>query len=143
MSTPFANLPAPPYYAVVFSSLRRGGDDDGYVAAAGRMVELAREQPGFLGVESMRGADGFGITVSYWESEEAIRAWRRHAEHAATRERGRARWYGHFELRVAKVERAHGGDADGGLQIGNASCRASVCQYVYNSVVASSFKKQI
>src|SRR3546814_13547210 len=80
MSTPFANLPAPPYYAVVFSSLRRGGDDDGYVAAAGRMVELAREQPGFLGVESTRGADGFGITVSYWESEEAIRAWRRHAE---------------------------------------------------------------
>src|SRR3546814_4424876 len=86
MSTPFANLPAPPYYAVVFSSLRRGGDDDGYVAAAGRMVELAREQPGFLGVESTRGAAGFGITVSYWESEEAIRAWRRHAEHAATRE---------------------------------------------------------
>src|SRR3546814_11032024 len=64
-------------YAVVFSSLRRDGDDDGYAAAADRMVELAREQPGFLGVESTRGADGFGITVSYWESEEAIRAWRR------------------------------------------------------------------
>src|SRR3546814_1449398 len=108
MSTPFANLPAPPYYAVVFSSLRRGGDDDGYVAAAGRMVELAREQPGFLGVESTRGADGFGITVSYWESEEAIRAWRRHAEHAGTREQGSARWYGHLEIRGAKVVRAYG-----------------------------------
>ena len=114
MTTPFANLPAPPYYAVVFSSRRRAGDDDGYAAAAERMVELAREQPGFLGVESTRGADGFGITVSYWESEEAIRAWRRHAEHAATREQGRARWYAHFEIRVARVERAYGWDAGGG-----------------------------
>src|SRR3546814_16566357 len=85
MSTPFANLPAPPYYAVVFSSLRRGGDDDGYVAAAGRMVELAREQPGFLGVESTRGADGLGITRSSWESAEAILAWPRHADHATPR----------------------------------------------------------
>src|SRR3546814_18492085 len=79
MTTPFANLPPPPYYAVVFSSLRRDGGDDGYAAAADRMVELAREQLGFLGVESTRGADGFGITVSYWESEEAIRAGPRHA----------------------------------------------------------------
>jgi len=113
MTTPFATLPAPPYYAVVFSSQRREGDD-GYGAAADRMVELAREQPGFLGVESTRGADGFGITVSYWQSEEAIRAWRRHAEHTATREQGRARWYGHFEIRVAKVERAYGWDAGAG-----------------------------
>ena len=113
MTTPFANLSAPPYYAVIFSSQRRDGDD-GYAAAAERMVELAREQPGFLGVESTRGADGFGITVSYWESEEAIHAWRLHAEHAATREQGRARWYAHFEIRIAKVERAYGWDMAGG-----------------------------
>ena len=114
MTTPFAKLPQPPYHAVIFSSLRRDDDDDGYAAAADRMVELAREQPGFLGVESTRGADGFGITVSYWESEAAIHAWRRHAEHAATREQGRARWYDHFEIRVAKVERAYGWDAGSG-----------------------------
>src|SRR3546814_9341422 len=104
MTTPFATLPPPPYYAGVFSSLRRDGGDDGYAAAADRMVELAREQPGFLGVESTRGADGFGITVSYWESEEAIRAWRRHAEQAATREQGRARWHGHFGMRAGEGE---------------------------------------
>ncbi len=69
----FAQLPPPPYYAVIFSSQRRDGDD-GYAATAGRMVELAATQPGFLGIESTRGADGFGITVSYWESEDAIRA---------------------------------------------------------------------
>ena len=114
MRTPFAALPRPPYYAVIFSSRRRDGGDDGYAAAADRMVALAREQPGFLGVESTRCADGFGITVSYWESEEAIRDWRRHAEHAATRERGRERWYAHFELRIAKVERAYGWDLAGG-----------------------------
>ena len=108
---PFAVLPQPPYYAVIFSSVRHdggGGGADGYDATAARMVELARGQPGFLGVESTRGVDGFGITVSYWTSEEAIAGWRRHAEHALARERGREAWYRHFEVRVARVERAYG-----------------------------------
>ncbi len=105
----FAALPSPPYWAVVFSSRRSAGDDAGYGEAATRMVELARQQPGFLGVESARGDDGFGITVSYWDSETAIAAWRAHAEHAAVRATGRRDWYRHFELRVAKVERAYGG----------------------------------
>ena len=104
----FADLPPTPYYAVVFSSLRNGADEAGYQAAAARMLELAAQQPGYLGAESARGADGFGITVSYWASEAAIGAWKHHAEHAATRTHGRTHWYEHFELRVAKVERAYG-----------------------------------
>jgi heme-degrading monooxygenase HmoA len=104
----FASTPAPPYYAVVFTSQRQG-EDDGYGAMADRMQELAAQQPGYLGVESARGADGLGITVSYWASEADILAWRRNAEHTLARERGRSRWYSHFELRVAKVERAYGG----------------------------------
>ena len=107
--TPFAELPPPPYYAVIFSSLRTPDDDTGYAAMADRMVELAATQPGYLGVESTRGADGFGITVSYWRSEEDIRNWRRNAEHTLAREQGRTTWYEHYELRVAKVERAYGG----------------------------------
>lgn len=103
----FARLPEPPYYAVIFSS-RRGVDDQGYEQTAARMVELAAQQTGFLGGESARGADGFGITVSYWASEEAIAGWRRHAEHRIAQERGRADWYAHYELRVARVERAWG-----------------------------------
>lgn len=108
MDDAFARLPQPPYYAVIFSSRRNGDDDAGYAQAAQRMVELAAQQPGYLGVESTRGDDGFGITVSYWESEAAIAAWRQHAEHAATRAYGRQHWYEHYELRVAKVERAYG-----------------------------------
>ncbi|MFD0739024.1 antibiotic biosynthesis monooxygenase family protein [Lysobacter koreensis] len=109
----FARLPAPPYYAVIFSSRRSTtdgviDDDAGYAQAAQRMVELAAQQPGFLGVESTRDADGFGITVSYWTDEAAIVAWKRQAEHAATRAYGREHWYDHYELRVAKVERAYG-----------------------------------
>jgi heme-degrading monooxygenase HmoA len=104
----FARLPEPPYYAVVFSSLRNADDEAGYAAAARRMLELAAQQPGFLGAESARGTDGFGITVSYWASERDISAWKHQAEHAATRAHGRRHWYEHFELRVAKVERAYG-----------------------------------
>ena len=103
-----AVTPAPPYFAVIFASRRRDGDQ-GYGATAERMAELAAQQPGYLGVETCRDADGFGITVSYWRSEEDIRNWRRNAEHTLARERGRSDWYEHYELRVAKVERAYAG----------------------------------
>ena len=103
-----ATTPQPPYYAVIFSSVRTGQDDQGYAAAADRMVQLASEQPGYLGVDSVRDANGVGITVSYWSSEAAIAAWRRHAEHTIVREQGRKSWYVEYELRVAKVERAYG-----------------------------------
>jgi heme-degrading monooxygenase HmoA len=107
----FAKTPKPPYYAVIFSSQRNGRGEADYAAAADRMFELVQRQPGFLGAESTRGADGFGITVAYFDSEENIARWRNHTEHAATRERGKREWYEHFELRVAKVERAYGGPA--------------------------------
>lgn len=105
----FARTPEPPYVAVIFTSLRTTQDAAGYAAAADRMVELAAQQPGFLGAESVRGADGFGITVSYWASEQAVAAWKRDAEHQAAQAAGHARWYEHFEMRVARVERAYGG----------------------------------
>ena len=106
----FAKTPAPPYHAVIFSSQRSEGEA-GYNAMADRMVELAATQSGYLGIETCRGDDGFGITVSYWRSEADIAAWKRNAEHAVARQRGREQWYCHFELRVAKVERAYGGPA--------------------------------
>ncbi|KAB0487205.1 Heme-degrading monooxygenase HmoA [Pseudomonas reinekei] len=99
-----ANSPPAPYFAVIFTSLRTEGDQ-GYAEAAERMVELARQQPGFLGVESARGDDGLGITVSYWASEVAILAWKQHPEHSAIRERGRSTWYAHCHTRVCRVER--------------------------------------
>ncbi|WP_248752471.1 antibiotic biosynthesis monooxygenase [Pseudomonas sp. MWU15-20650] len=105
-----AKTPAPPYYAVIFSSLRTDGDQ-GYGQAATRMLELAHEQPGFLGVESAR-EDGLGITVSYWDSEAAILAWKQQVEHRAVREQGRSTWYSAFHTRVCRVERAYGFDAN-------------------------------
>jgi heme-degrading monooxygenase HmoA len=105
----FAKTPKPPYYAVIFTSQRNGKGEADYNAAADRMFELVTQQPGFLGAESTRDADGFGITVAYFDSEENILRWRNHGEHAATRARGKREWYEHFEVRVAKVERAYGG----------------------------------
>lgn len=102
----FASTPRPPYYAVIFSSQRTDGDN-GYGASADRIAELAAQQPGFLGMESTRGADGFGITVAYFDSEENIRAWKRNTEHADARQKGREVWYSHYEIRIAKVERAY------------------------------------
>ena len=111
MSTPtFARLPDPPYYAVIFSSQRTAGDQ-GYVATAQRMGGLAQQQPGFLGMESARGAEGFGITVAYFTDEASIAAWKANMEHREAQRMGHTTWYEHFELRIAKVERAYGGPA--------------------------------
>lgn len=98
----------PPYYAVIFSS-RRTTVDEGYAAVADRMVELAARQPGFLGVESVRGADGFGITVSYWSTLADIAAWKAQAEHRVAQSMGKQKWYSAFETRIARVERAYRG----------------------------------
>jgi len=99
-----AKTPPPPYFAVIFTSLRTDGDD-GYAQTADEMLRLAAAQPGFLGVESAR-EEALGITVSYWETEEAIAAWRRHADHQAAQRAGRERWYRAYALRVARDERA-------------------------------------
>lgn len=103
----FAQLPEPPYYAVIFSSQRTEGDE-GYNAMSDLMVELAATQTGFLGIESTRGADGFGITVSYWRTPEDIAAWKANAQHRQAQALGHRTWYDHFEIRIAKVERAYG-----------------------------------
>jgi len=96
-----------PYYAVIFTSVRTDGDN-GYGDTARRMVELASGMPGFLGVDSVRGGDGLGITVSYWRSEADIAHWRQHAEHQVAQEGGRDGWYSEYTVRIAKVERAYG-----------------------------------
>lgn len=106
----FAKTPEPPYYAVIFTSTRTTVDD-GYQDVAARMVELASARPGFLGVESTRGADGLGITVSYWSSLEAIAAWKAQGEHRIAQGNGHRKWYEHFETRIARVERAYSGPA--------------------------------
>jgi heme-degrading monooxygenase HmoA len=106
----FASGLEPPYFAVIFSALRTEGDRE-YGATAQRMVELAQGMPGYLGIESARGDDGFGITVSYWRDEASIAGWRKYGEHRLAQERGKLEWYSHYELRIARVERAYSGPA--------------------------------
>lgn len=99
-----ATTPHPPYYAVIFTSVRTD-IEDGYEETAERMIELARQQQGFLGVESAR--NELGITVSYWESLEAIVQWKNNAEHTRARAQGRKLWYKSYHTRICKVERAY------------------------------------
>lgn len=94
--------------AVIFVSKRTGEDEDGYLAAADAMAVLAAQQPGHAGMESVRGADGLGITISYWRDEASARAWRDQPEHVRIRELGRARWYEWYSLQVTRVERGYG-----------------------------------
>jgi len=107
MTEALAATPQPPYYAVVFTSRRTPADDAGYAAMAEAMEALAARQPGYLGLENARGADGTGITVSYWADFESVRAWKQHAEHLVAQRLGREQWYQRYFLRVCRVERAY------------------------------------
>jgi len=99
-----ARTPDPPYWAVIFTSVRNRQPDDKFDETDEQMMALAARQPGFLGVETA--ASDIGITVSYWADEESIANWRRNADHEFAQYEGRTRWLDAYELRVARVERA-------------------------------------
>jgi heme-degrading monooxygenase HmoA len=107
-SPAFADLPEPPYTAVIFSSVRAPLDVAGYAEMAIAMDALARQQPGFLGVESARDDSRLGITVSYWRTADDARRWKGVADHLAAQQRGRTEWYESYRVRIATVERAYG-----------------------------------
>jgi heme-degrading monooxygenase HmoA len=100
-----AQTPSPPYYAVIFTSVRTDGDN-GYSEMSARMIELVKDQDGFLGMESAR--NEICITVSYWRDMESIKKWRENMEHTFARAKGRSDWYQSFKVRIAKVERDYG-----------------------------------
>ena len=100
-----ADTPNPPYYAVIFTSIK-SETDDGYEEMAEKMVNLAKIQDGFLGLESAR--NEVGITVSYWRDLESIKKWRENSEHTIARETGRKLWYQEFKVRIALVEKEYG-----------------------------------
>lgn len=108
-----AATPEGSYYAVIFTSVRTAVDE-GYAATSERMEELAKRQPGFLGIESAR--EGVGITVSYWADLDSIRKWKRELEHAEAQRRGRQQWYEAYRIRIARVEREYGWSKDAAEQ---------------------------
>lgn len=107
MSNSITSALTPPYYAVIFTSIRTA-TDEGYGAMASAMAELAAQQPGFIGIDSARDpVTGIGITVAYWRDEDSIVRWRENAKHAVARQLGREKWYEQFAVHVAKVERSY------------------------------------
>jgi heme-degrading monooxygenase HmoA len=95
---------------VIFSSLRQADEVSAaaaYAKMGDEMVALAAEQPGYLGVESARDSTGFGVTVSYWTSNEAAARWKKVARHSVAQQRGKDEWYAYYTTRVATVERCY------------------------------------
>ncbi|MGE6628854.1 antibiotic biosynthesis monooxygenase family protein [Bacillus sp. NPDC077027] len=101
----FTQTPAPPYYAVIFTSKRTNCEPKEYAAAAQQMENLAKDLDGFLGIESVRDEHGVGITVSYWHSLAAIKEWKEHTAHQRVQKKGKTDWYKSYTTRICKVER--------------------------------------
>lgn len=102
--------------AVIFLSKRNGEDAQGYGEAADDMRREAERQPGYVGIQSVRGEDGIGITISYWQDDAAAQAWKANPAHAAIRDQGRAKWYDWYELTVAQVTRGYAWKKSGSSQ---------------------------
>ena len=100
-----AKTPKPPYFAVIFSTIRTNVDE-GYLEMAEKMEVLAQKQEGYLGIESAR--SDVGITVSYWSSLDAILKWKNNTEHTVARKLGKELWYKKYQLRICKVEHEYG-----------------------------------
>lgn len=103
MTDQFGNTPTPPYYAVIFTSIRSPGDN-GYNLMSDEMVRLVSGQDGFLGFESVRDASGFGMTISYWDSVDNIHRWGKNLQHVQTKKTGREKWYSKYQIRICRVE---------------------------------------
>lgn len=102
-------LPRPPYVAVIFTSIRTAEDDEGYALAAAAMERLAAEQPGYLGITSVRDPNTrLGVTVSYWATDDDARAWKQVTEHREVQRLGRTRWYDRYLVEIAQVDRVYG-----------------------------------
>lgn len=97
--------PAPPYYAVIFSSTRTG-DNDGYAETSAHMMNIGLKHPGCLGLESVSEGDQ-GITVSYWKDIDSIKSWKAATDHITAQKLGRKKWYKSYTTRIAKVEREY------------------------------------
>ena len=100
-----AYTPEPPYYAVIFTSLLKD-DVAGYEVTADLMVSIAKQQDGYLGMETAR--DGLGITVSYWKDLESIKNWKANTDHQVAQQKGRSDWYAAYKTRITLVERDYG-----------------------------------
>ncbi|MGV6801661.1 MAG: antibiotic biosynthesis monooxygenase family protein [bacterium] len=108
----FAPLVKEPHYAAIFvrqHMAQKTDDSNEYEKVAEHMLALAKQMPGFLGFESASDNEGFGITISYWQTLDDIENWRQHEDHKAAQRRGKAHWYDAYTIRIAKVERAYQG----------------------------------
>lgn len=100
-----SETPPPPYWVVVFTTVRTPTDPEGYAAASAEMWQLVREQPGYLAMDSVYGAGGKGIIVAYFTTEEAMREWGANAKHRAVQKMGREKWFETYRIRIGKIER--------------------------------------
>ena len=107
--TEIASTPTPPYYTVIFTSIRKEGDY-GYSEMAQKMEELAKKQPGYLGFEAAR--DGLGIAISYWQDLDSIKQWKDNLEHSEAQKNGREKWYSAYTVRIGKVEKQYSFEMD-------------------------------
>ncbi len=92
-----------PCYAVIFTSTQTV-TQQGYTKMAARMQELAQQQPGFLGLESVRSPEGKGITISYWQDLPSIQNWKENSEHQTAQRLGKQEWYQDFTIEIARIE---------------------------------------
>ncbi|MDP1931416.1 MAG: antibiotic biosynthesis monooxygenase [Gammaproteobacteria bacterium] len=92
-------------YVVIFRAKVKKFDDE-YSRTAARMRELALTEFGCIEFCAVtEGQDE--MALSYWPSEESIKAWKSHPEHLDAQRLGRERWYDSYSVQIAEVSREY------------------------------------
>ncbi|MGD9867808.1 MAG: antibiotic biosynthesis monooxygenase [Hyphomicrobiales bacterium] len=96
--------------AVIFEVWPAEGRKQEYLDLAGELRPLLEKMDGFLSVERFESLyePGKMLSLSVWENEEAVAAWRKVAEHRAAQAKGRRELFADYRLRVAGVIRDYG-----------------------------------
>jgi len=94
-------------YVIIFEVYPHASQKDRYFELAAQLRESLVKQPGFIQVERFQSLinEGKILSLSSWESEEAIAGWRAHAEHMVVQKEGKDRIFDSYRLRVAQVIR--------------------------------------
>jgi len=96
--------------AVIFEVWPKADHKQDYLDTAQGLKARLEAAPGFISIERFESLVESGkiLSLSFFESEEAVAAWRNTLEHRKAQVQGRRVYFENYRLRIASVQRDYG-----------------------------------
>ena len=99
-------------YAVIFEVYPSESGKSKYLDIASELRKFLLDRPGFISIERFQSfsEEGKILSLSFWEDEESIEAWRNLLEHRNAQQLGKDKLFNSYRIRVAEVVRDYTND---------------------------------